>query len=185
MLNIPLLGDMFFLPRVSKLDSKEKNMSNIKTELTDELHQSTAMSGPERCLEGLRILVIEDNALTRLAMESVLTSWGCLVTLAAGALMACDKVRHAETPDIILSDYQLNDGYNGIKAIRLVRELTGSQVPACLISADADQTVAIQAQAEGVDFLQKPVPPATLRRFLVSNNRHPVVLHSSWAKCPP
>ncbi len=131
-------------------------------------HQPYATPEPEpvASLDGLRILVIEDHALTRLAMECLLTSWGCRVTLADGALMACDKVRHAEAPDIILSDYQLNDGYDGLNAIRLVRELAGSQIPACLISADVDQTLVLQAQAAGVYFWQKSVQTAKLRSML-------------------
>ena len=141
-------------------------MSNIKTDFTDELHQSSAMSEPERSLEGLRILVIEDNALIRQAMECLLTSWGCQITLADGALMACGHVRRDQAPDIILSDYQLNDGYNGINAVRLVRELTGRQIPACLISAD--ENLMHQAEAAGVHYLHKSVPPAKLRSVVAS-----------------
>ena len=129
-------------------------------------HQPFATPEPAASLDGRRILVIEDHALIRLAMEGLLTSWGCRVTLADGALMACDKVRHAETPDIILSDYQLNDGYNGIKAILFVRELTGTQIPACLISADVDETLILQAQSTGVSFLPKSVQSAKLRSML-------------------
>ncbi len=139
-------------------------------------HRSYARPEPESCLDGLRVLVIEDNALVRKAMGCLLTAWGCQITLADGALMACDKVRQDQAPDIILSDYQLNDGYNGINAIRLVRELVGSQIPACLISAETDEQLGQQAHAACIDFLQKPVPPITLRGFLISKVRHPFVL---------
>jgi len=127
-------------------------------------HQS--FERPEPSLDGLRVLVIDDNALVRQAMDCILASWGCQITLADGALMACDHVRRDQAPDIILSDYQLNDGYDGINAIRLVRELAGSQIPACLISAAADENLAHQAGAAGLYFLRKPVPPTTMRRVL-------------------
>ena len=133
---------------------------------------------PEPSLEGLRVLVIEDNALVRKAMECLLTGWGCQIKMADGALMACDQVRREQEPDIILSDYQLNDGYNGVNAIRLVRELVGSQIPACLISADEDGNLQQQAEAEGVCFLRKSVSPTRLRCVLLSlfsSNGHGVL----------
>jgi CheY-like chemotaxis protein len=129
-------------------------------------HRSFEWPGPS--LDGLRVLVIEDNALVRAAMECMLTSWGCRVTLADGALMACDQVRHDQAPDIILSDYQLNDGYNGINAIHLVRELADSKIPACLISADSDGNLWQHAEAAGAYFLRKPVPPAKVLSMLSS-----------------
>ena len=125
-------------------------------------------SAPEPSLVGLRILVIEDNALVQDAMECVLTAWGCRITLADGALMASDRVQRDHAPDIILSDYRLNDGYDGINAIHLVRKIAGSQIAACLISADADENLARQAEAAGVYLLRKPVPPVKLRRMLWS-----------------
>jgi CheY-like chemotaxis protein len=129
-------------------------------------HQS--FERPEPSLNGLRVLVIENNALVREAMECLLTAWGCQITLADGALMACDKVRQDQAPDIILSDYQLNDGYNGINAIRLVRELTDSKIPACLISADSDGNLWHHAEAAGAYFLRKPVPPTKVLSMLSS-----------------
>ena len=123
---------------------------------------------PEPSLEGLRVLVIEDDALVREAMECIVASWGCQVTLAHGALMACDQVLHHQFPDVILSDYRLNDGYDGINAIRLVRKIAGAQIPAYLISADADESLAHQVEAAGAYLLQKPVPPAKLRSILWS-----------------
>ena len=39
-------------------------------------------------------------------------------------------------PDIILADYQLDDGENGVKAISEIREATGTHVPAILVTAD-------------------------------------------------
>jgi len=127
---------------------------------------------PEPGLDGLRVMVIDDSALYRKTMERLLTSWGWQITVADGALMACDQVRRKQAPDIILSDYQLNDGYDGINAIRLVRELAGSQIPACLISAVEVSDLWLQAQAAGVCFLSKSVSPATLRSVLCG-------LHSS------
>lgn len=122
----------------------------------------------EHSLDGLLILVIEDHAWTRVAMECLLKPWGCRITLADGALMACDNVRHDGTPDIILSDYQLHDGYDGLNAIRLVREIAGTQIPACLITGAEERELRQQAEAASVCILQKPVPSTLLRSVVWS-----------------
>ena len=67
-----------------------------------------------------------------------------------------------------LGVYRLNDGYDGINAIRLVRKIAGAQIPACLITADADENLAHQVEEAGAYLLQKPVPPAKLRSILWS-----------------
>ncbi len=141
-------------------------MSNNHDDFDGDHESHQRFARPESSLDGVRVLVIEDNALIRQAMECLLTSWGCQITLADGALMACGHVRRDQAPDIILSDYQLNDGYNGINAVRLVRELTGRQIPACLISAD--ENLMHQAEAAGVHYLHKSVPPAKLRSVVAS-----------------
>ena len=141
-------------------------MSNNHDDFDSEHGSNQSFARPEPSLDGVRVLVIEDNALVRQAMECILAPWGFQVTLADGALMACDHVRCNPAPDIILSDYQLNDGYNGINAIRLVREIVGTQVPACLITSDADENLYLEAEAAGVHYLQKSVPAATLRGVL-------------------
>ena len=141
-------------------------MSNNRDDFDGDRGSHQRFARPESSLDGVRVLVIEDNALIRQAMECLLTSWGCQITLADGALMACDHVRRDQAPDIILSDYQLNDGYNGINAIRLVRELVGRQVPACLISAAEVENLWQQAEVADAYFLQKPVNSTELRSVL-------------------
>ncbi len=143
-------------------------MNNSRVDFDGDHGTSRSLEMSELDLKGIQVLVIEDNALVRQAMECLLTSWGCQITLSDGALMACDQIRQGNAPDIVLSDYRLNDGYDGINAIRLVREVAGVQIPACLISADAYGDLAHQAQAAGLHLLPKSVTPTRLRSLLWS-----------------
>lgn len=123
-------------------------------------------------LERLHILVIEDDALGSVALEGLLKSWGCEVTVAGNAQMACDLLKLISTPDFIVSDYRLRGMENGIDAVRMLRQRSGLQIPACVISGDTDTNVKQQTQAAGLVLLQKPVRPAKLRsvlRHLVQN----------------
>jgi len=116
--------------------------------------------------DGLRVLLIEDDALGRVGLASLLTSWRCRVTQADGANAACEPYRDEQAPDLIISDFRLGGGINGIEAVGMVRRATGQTIAACLISGDTDAIVREQAQAAGLTLLQKPVRPAKLRSLM-------------------
>lgn len=117
-------------------------------------------------LAGLHVLLIEDDILGSQALQGLLTSWGCQVSVAGDAQMALDQLRHGPAPDYIVSDYRLRGVHNGIDAIRLVRELCGQALAACLISGDTEMDLRQKARAAGLVLLQKPVQPAKLRSLL-------------------
>ena len=126
----------------------------------------TAAVVPDAALAGLRLLVIEDNALGRTALCTLLASWGCEITAVDGPHRACEQLQLGSLPDVIVSDYRLCDGGNGIEAIDRLRALAGREIIACLISGDTDARVRQQAQDAGLVLLQKPVRPAKLRSLL-------------------
>jgi CheY-like chemotaxis protein len=117
-------------------------------------------------LDGLHILFIEDDVLGREGLASLLSSWGCRVTTAAGASMACHLYQRDPCVNLIISDFRLGGDVNGIEAIRMVREMAGKPIAACLVTGDTDASVKNQAQEAGLHFLQKPVRPAKLRSLL-------------------
>ena len=116
--------------------------------------------------DGLRVLLIEDDALGRDGLASLLTSWGCKVTTAEGAQAACDLYRHDEAPGMIISDFRLGGDINGIEAIAMLKRRVGRPTAACLITGDTDANVREQAQNAGLTLLQKPVRPAKLRSLI-------------------
>jgi CheY-like chemotaxis protein len=66
-------------------------------------------------------------------------------------------------PDLIISDYRLSDGKTGIEAIAQVRDEFGCAIPAFLISGDTHSDSLLQARANGLQLLHKPVDPMKLR----------------------
>ena len=128
--------------------------------------QQAADAAPDDTLEGMRLLVIEDDELGRKALTSVLQAWGCAVTATDGVQAACQQMQPERIPDVIVSDYRLRGGSNGIEAIRMLREKAGQPIAACLISGDADARLRQLAQDAGLVLLQKPVRPAKLRSLL-------------------
>jgi signal transduction histidine kinase len=117
-------------------------------------------------LAGLVVLVIEDDALAREGLVSLLKSWGCVVGAAEGLAMALWHLENGLVPDVIMSDYRLRDGENGMDTIRQMRLAAGRSIPACLMSGDTDPSLMQAARDAALTLLHKPVRPAKLRSLL-------------------
>lgn len=122
--------------------------------------------GAQTGLDAVDVLVLEDDALVRQALTAVLQGWGMRVSEAASLAQARAQVATGFVPQVIVSDYRLQDDVNGIEAIGVLRSDLHRAVPACLMSGDTLPTLAQQAQQAGLSLLQKPVRPAKLRSLL-------------------
>lgn len=121
---------------------------------------------PEENIQDLVVLVVEDDALARESLVSLLESWGCVVGVADGLAAALQLIDHGLLPAVMVSDYRLREGENGIEVIRQVRARAWRTIPACLISGDTDQALMQSAKRAGHTLLHKPVRPAKLRNLI-------------------
>jgi len=113
------------------------------------------------------VLVIEDDATVRDGMCSLLRSWQCQVMTAANTHEALAALRAERLkPQVVIADFHLQQGDYGTNAIRAVRALSGSPMPALLISSDRSPAVRDGARELGAVFLLKPVAPSKLRATL-------------------
>jgi two-component system, sensor histidine kinase len=127
-------------------------------------------------LAGLRVLVIEDDEFALIAVQGLLESWGCRVLAASSVGQALAFLLFDPMPHVIVSDYRLADGENGIDAIAAVRQRAGYDIPACLMSGDTDAVLVQCAKEAALTLLHKPVRPAKLRslvRHLAALPQHP------------
>ena len=123
---------------------------------------------------GLNVLLIEDDAEVRNAMELTLRGWGCEPILAtsledARALLAQQRA----APDAVISDLRLANGASGIEAIRVLRTQFGA-LPAALVTGDIASERLLEVGAAGLPVLHKPVQPHALRELLYMLTRTPV-----------
>ena len=117
-------------------------------------------------LSGVSVLVIEDDNAARQAVCELLKSWSCVVVAAADADNARALMQHGLVPDVIVSDYQLGSGDNGLRTIASLRALAGCDIAACLMSGSTDLALQTAAKNANLTLLHKPVRPAKLRNLL-------------------
>ena len=115
-------------------------------------------------LAGRRVLVIEDEASVREGLVELLRDWRCEVTAASSAREALAALDGA--PEVIVADYRLREGDNGIGAIGALRERFGKRLPAILVTGDTAPEIFAAARANVLPLLTKPVRAARLRAAL-------------------
>ncbi len=115
-------------------------------------------------LDGLSVLVVDDDADVRDALASVLERCGAKVRAAAGTREAMTAVREA-VPDVLVSDLGMpgDDGYELIRQMRMLPASDGGAVPALAVSAYSRESDLRKALAAGFRVhLAKPVAAAEL-----------------------
>jgi signal transduction histidine kinase len=115
-------------------------------------------------LDGLRLLVVDDDADTRELITFILKQCGATVTIATSAREALDIVAHSQI-DILISDVGLPDsnGYELIREVRLLDNENGRNIPAVALTAYAAAEDQRRALSAGFQFhLSKPVEPGKL-----------------------
>jgi signal transduction histidine kinase len=119
--------------------------------------------GAETSLEGIRVLVVDNEADARGLVSAILESRGAEVTAVESAAEALQTIE-ADRPDVLLSDIAMPgvDGYGLIREVRR-RESAAAPLPAAALTAfaaDSDRVKAIDAGYQA--HLRKPVEPAEL-----------------------
>ncbi|WP_417689351.1 PAS-domain containing protein [Roseibium sp.] len=122
----------------------------------------------------LIVLIVENNPDVLYATTQKVESWGGSVLTAVSTEEALEQVREiGMAPDIILADYQLDNGDNGIRTITAVREETHTNVPAIMITASRDEALVEASQRHGFTVLTKPVQLSRLRPLIDWKTRRP------------
>jgi signal transduction histidine kinase len=112
-------------------------------------------------LDGIRILVLDDDSAVRKAMTTLLASFGAHVSTAGNVDEALALVGNEE-PDLLLSDLRLGVE-TGLDAVARMRE-TGYDTPTILITGDTSSEQIRLAHESGLELLHKPVNTADLER---------------------
>ncbi|RXT52782.1 hybrid sensor histidine kinase/response regulator [Bosea sp. Tri-44] len=116
-------------------------------------------------LAGLKLLAIDNEPTILDGMRLLLGGWGCKVETARDLDEAAAIIAANGSPDVLIADYHLDRGENGIAVISALRQQVGG-LPAILLTADRSPEVREEAAALDIHVLNKPLKPGALRALL-------------------
>jgi Na+/proline symporter/signal transduction histidine kinase len=117
-------------------------------------------------LAGLRVLAVDNESSIVEGLAALLGNWNVKVIAATSAADAVERMdHHGDGIDAILADYHIHRE-DGIALVQALRKRAQRHIPAILITADRSKRVQDEAQAANIQYLRKPVKPASLRASL-------------------
>jgi len=116
-------------------------------------------------LEGIRVLVIDNEEPIRDSMSRLLETWGCDTLTAADTAEALQQAERMP-PDLILADYHLDHGETGMGSLEAIQQALQFSIPAIVITADRTDRVRREIANAGATKMNKPVRPAKLRALM-------------------
>jgi len=120
-------------------------------------------------LDGRLIVVVEDEPAVRSGLEVLLRGWGATLmsfdSVAASSAWAKQAGADQQRPDLLIVDYRLENGLNGVDALNALRSRFGA-VPAIVVTGSTMTGLEQEAQDKDFHLLIKPVVPNKLRAMI-------------------
>ena len=117
-------------------------------------------------LDGLRILILDDDSLCAAAMKQEFQDQGAVVSSANTISAARAAIDAAGIPDAMVVDYDLSNGDTGLQFVDSVRA-KGAHAGIVLVSGSTHPDAIAALRGSGLLWLTKPVDPRALRSTLL------------------
>ena len=116
-------------------------------------------------------VVVDDDAIVLLGLETIFREWGYEVLVAGSAERAVEALRRSgRRPDLVVADYRLREGRFGTEAVAGIRalfeEAGGPPVPGLILTGETGPECERDAAAHGLGIIHKPVTPRQLGQAL-------------------
>ncbi len=126
-------------------------------------------------ISDLDIMIIDDELPILDAMSTLFSDWSCRTqafNTLSGAYAAVTDNKYK--PDLIISDYRLNEKTNGVEGIARLRTIIGEDVPSIIISGNTDPRLLEEIHNADFYLLHKPLRAEKLRKVigLLINKNH-------------
>ncbi len=120
------------------------------------------------------ILIVEDEPDLRDTLKLLLEAEGYRTEIATdgGAALALAN-RGAVQPDLILADYNLPNGPNGLQVVANLQKALGHDIPAIILSGDISTDTLREIARQGRAYLAKPVTAAALIQLIQEQLANP------------
>jgi PAS domain S-box-containing protein len=159
------------LPLISKAPASQPPAAEHRRTAPDGAQEKARMAAEERQrLDGLRILLVEDNPDILETLRSIFNERGAEVITATSASEAMDQLEQRK-PDALVSDVAMpdQDGYELIRNVREREAELGGGIPAIAITGCSSAGDRVRALSSGFQMhIAKPVDPEELIAVVAS-----------------
>jgi len=114
------------------------------------------------------VLLVEDDPGVRDATRMLLAVEGYRVTAVSSESEALRSVREEGTPDLLITDYHLADGELGTQVIAALREGSGTDLKAVLVTGDTSALIKQMSCDPHLRIASKPINAEELLDLLRS-----------------
>lgn len=122
----------------------------------------------EDSLDGVHLLVVDDNPTNQVVVRDLLQGWGAVVDVADDGVEALARL-DATPYDLVLMDVQM-PRLDGLEATRRLRHEQGNDVPVIALTASMLRENRQEAFAAGMDaFVPKPFAPELLHHTVLQH----------------
>ena len=133
------------------------------------ISQPNAKDEEEISLQGLHVLIVEDNAINQFVIKQLLQQYNISFYAVENGFMALDELQK-KNYDLVLLDYHMPD-LDGLKTLIKIRErgskVIDPQIPVVILTADIIDEVKHKLQEAGSnDFITKPIEQERLLKSL-------------------
>jgi DNA-binding response OmpR family regulator len=121
----------------------------------------------------MKILLVEDSAVERHQIGTLLNEWGLEYHALENGLDAVKLMEAPDAPNLVLLDWLL-PGLDGIDVCRQIRQIQNSGVytyTVMLTAKNRKQDLLSAMEAGADDYLSKPVDPSELRARILAGRR--------------
>jgi PAS domain S-box-containing protein len=149
------------------------SIAQIPPEAVPRVHPTAAsmpLSSASARLDGLRLLVVDDDPDAVDLATAILTEAGAIVRGCRSASEALEVLR-AWRPDVLVSDIEMpgEDGYSLIRKVRALDEAQGGKTPAVALTAYGRPQDRVLSLSAGYSMhVPKPVDPGEFRTIIAS-----------------
>ena len=126
----------------------------------------------DSAIKNIKVLVVEDIALNRLLMKTLLDDFGFEHDMAENGKIAIELIQKTNY-DIILMDLQMPE-LNGFEATEYIRNKMNSKIPIIALTADVTTVDITKCKAVGMnDYISKPVDEKELYKKILDQLQKP------------
>ena len=117
-------------------------------------------------VQGLRVLVVDDEQAVRDSMQQLLQLWGCECTVAA-SLHGAQALAWPVPLQVVVTDYRLQHGVTGRDVIQTLRQQWGAALHCVIVTGDTAPDRLRDAVDTGAVLLHKPLTANQLLRAII------------------